>query len=154
MNRKHPLTARGFSLLEVVFASALFLIISSALVMLALQSLSVEAQSSEYQTAVAYAEEGREAVRMIRKAGFDEMGTVTDGGISSDGYGSLRFDGGTNTFGIFERHITVAYVPRFDGGGDDGSTMKVTVTVTWPVGSSTPQSVTLTDYLVHWEKSY
>ncbi|QQR78602.1 MAG: prepilin-type N-terminal cleavage/methylation domain-containing protein [Candidatus Moraniibacteriota bacterium] len=154
MSNLSSLPPRGFSILEVVFASALFLIIASALVMLVLQGLAVETQSQEYQSAVAYAEEGRDAVRMLRKAGFEMLGTVTDGGFASDGYGSLRLDGGANAFGIFERRMTIADISRFDGTGNDGSTKRVTVTVTWPVGSETPRTVILTDYLVYWENGY
>lgn len=154
MNNFHPSSVRGFSLLEVVFASALFLIVASALVMLVLQGLAVETQSQEYQSAVAYAEEGRDAVRMLRKAGFEALGTVNSGGISADGYGGLRFDGSPNFAGPFERRITVEDIPRFDGAGNDGSTKRVTVTVVWPAGSETPRTVTLTDYLVYWENEY
>lgn len=154
MNSTRHLSSRGFSLLEVIIASALFLIIASALVTLVLQGLSVEAQSEEYQSAVAYAEEGRDTVRMLRKSGFEALGTVTDGGFAPDGHGSIAFDGGANTFGQFERRITVADIDRFDGGGNDGSTKRVTVTVMWPAGSPTPRTVTLTDYLVYWENQY
>lgn len=154
MNSFHQSSRRGFSLLEVVFAAALFLIISSALVMLVLQGLAVETQSQEYQSALAYAEEGRDAVRMLRKAGFAGLGTVSEGGVAADGYGSISFDGSANFSGPFERRITVADIDRFDGGGNDGSTKRVTVLVTWPVGATTPRTVTLTDYLVNWENSY
>ncbi len=122
--------------------------------MLVLQGLAVETQSQEYQSAVAYAEEGRDAVRMLRKAGFETLGTVTSGGVASDGYGSLRLDGSPNTSGIFERRITIEDIPRFDGAGNDGSTKRVTIMVSWPVGSETPRTVSLTDYLVYWENEY
>lgn len=154
MNSHHPSSLRGFSLLEVVFASALFLIVASASVMLVLQGLAVERGSQEYQSALAYAEEGRDAVRMLRKSGFEVLGTVTNGGITPDGYGSLRFDGSPNFAGLFERRITVEDIPRFDGAGNDGSTKRITVTVVWPAGSETLRTITLTDYLVYWENEY
>ncbi len=151
----HPQSLRkGFSLLEVVFSSAIFLIIASALVTLVLQQLSVAAQSQEYLSAVAYAEEGRDMVRVLRKSGFDVLGTVTDGGLSPDGYGGIRFDGSPNAFGIFERRTTVEDIARFDGGANDGSTKRVTIRVAWPIGAATQRTVTLTDYLVHWEGEY
>lgn len=144
----------GFSLLEVVLSAALFLVLASSLVSLVLFGLSVERWSLEYQTAAVYAEEGRDAVRMLRKAGFGSLGTITDGGASDDGSGGLVIDGSPDVFGQFERRITIADIARLDGGGEDGTTKRITVTVSWPVGAAVPRSVTLTDYLVHWENEF
>lgn len=157
MNRGRYRSVRhslGFSLLEVILSAALFLVLASALVSLVLLGLSVERWSQEYQVAVAYAEEGREAVRMLRKAGFESLGIVTDGGLSDDGSGGLGLDDDPDVFGQFERRITLTDIPRLDGGGDDGTTKRVSVTVVWPASSATPRSVTLIDYLVYWENAF
>lgn len=136
----------GFSLLEIILASAIFLLLTSGVSMLVLQSLSVERQSADYLVAVSFAEEGREAVRFMRKSSYSNLGTVTDGGVASDGYGGLLFDGSPNSFGVFERKITVT---------DLSETMKrVEVTVNWPVTAEITNTVTVTDYLFDWQRSY
>lgn len=137
---------RGFSLLEIMLSAALLLMLASGVAMLVLHSLAVERQSANYLAALSFAEEGREAVRFMRKSGYAALGTVTEGGVSSDGYGGLRFDGSANLFGSFERKITVS---------DLSETMKrVDITVTWPGTVESTHSVTLTDYLFNWERPY
>ena len=59
---------KGFSLLEIILASAIFLLLTSGMALLVLHSLSVERQSADYLGAVSFAEEGREAVRFMRKS--------------------------------------------------------------------------------------
>lgn len=136
----------GFSLLEVVIAAAIFLIFSSGVILLILQALSVERQSANYLKAVSYAEEAREAVRFMRKSSYANLGTVVAGGIASDGYDSLRFDGSPNTVDQFERRITVS---------DENDHMKrVEIMVTWPVAPEVVDSITLTDYLFDWQLPY
>lgn len=125
--------------------SAIFLLIASGVSLLVLQGLSVERQSADYIAAWSFAEEGRNAVRFLRKTGYAEMGTVTDGGISSDGYGGIGFDGSPNYIGNYERKITVT---------DLNETMKrVSIVVSWP-GIEIPNTITLIDYLYDWQRPY
>ncbi len=145
MNR-HRSARAGFTLLEIIIAVALFLVFSSAVVLLCLQSLSIERQSVDYLKAVSFATEGREAVRFMRKSGYALLGTVTDGGVANDGYGGLRFDGSPNFFDHFERRITVIDESEYK--------KRVEVVVFWPTGAERTHSVTLVDYYYDWQLPY
>lgn len=143
--KKQTYKKGGFSLLEIILAATLFLLLASGIALLVLHSLSVERQSADYLVAMSFAEEGREVVRFMRKSNYADLGTVTDGGVASDGYGGLRFDGSPNYFGIFERKITVSDVSE--------AMKRVDIIVTWPQ-SETNNTVVLTDYLFDWQRPY
>lgn len=141
-----PHQPRGFSLLEVILATALFLLLASGIAMLVIHSLAIEYKNTRYLQAVSFAEEGREAVRFIRKAGYDDLGTLENGGVTSDGQGGVRLDEHPNVFGQFERSITI--------GDTDEFTKQVDIRVSWSNGDASPFMVELTDILVHWERPY
>lgn len=143
---KYRSAQSGFTLLEVIIAAALFLVFSSVTVLLCLQSLSIERQGVDYLKATSFAIEGREAVRFLRKSGYAALGTVTNGGVASDGYGGLRFDGSSNTFDHFERRITVA--------DENEYTKRVEIVVLWPITAEHTDSVTIVDYYYDWQLSY
>lgn len=142
----HVASRTGFSVLEIILAVALFLIFSTGIVSLVLQSLAVERESAEYLVATSYAHEGMESVHFIRQAGYSSMGALSEGGIESNDEVGLRFLYGTNTYGMYERKISVTDM--------DPMSKRVDVTVTWPIGSPDQHTLTLTGYLFNWQQSY
>lgn len=149
---------KGFFVLEVLLASALFVIFSAAAVGLVLQGFDANRTGNEETIANQYAAEGIEAVRSIRKQTFYNMvaNTVATG-ASRSASNVWAFNGLNNTFGKYTRVITVADAQR-DGSGNivasggtvDPNTKKVTSTVSWNVSPTRNNSVVLTAYLTNW----
>lgn len=77
---KQRFSLNGFSLIEVLLASALFLFLVSGIALLTTHTLAIEQQGSNYLQAVYLAEQGREAVRFLRKSGFDTLEPLVEGG--------------------------------------------------------------------------
>lgn len=143
---RHLPNKAGFSIIEIVLSTALFLIFSTGMVLLILQSLTVEQESAEYLVATSYAREGIESVNFIRQAGYSSLGTLSEGDIEKNDEAGLRFLYGPNTYEIYQRKITVTDI--------DSTSKRIDVTVTWPLTSENQHAVTLTGYLFNWQQSY
>lgn len=151
----------GFSIVEVVLAGALFIVFSTALVGILLQSLESGRRNTEFIAAIAYAEEGMELARTIRKTGFSEVPLVHEGSVSwngSDGWNTS--DNSGDWFDTYERRITIEYAHRdgngtlADEGSEDARTLKVTVKVYWDWDAVADQreSVEFSEYFAYWEE--
>ncbi|HCM52727.1 TPA: hypothetical protein DIS57_02120 [Candidatus Wolfebacteria bacterium] len=156
MNRTHYFQ-RGLSVLEAILASALFVLIATAVVTLLLQGLGSNRLSNEQTIANQYAAEGIEAVRNIRnRSSYAALATTT--GIGVDASSGVWTLGGTDTlFDKYTRVITIADVYRdtdgnivLSGGVFDPNTKKVISTVRWNVSLSRSYSIVLIAYLTNW----
>lgn len=148
----------GFTIIELLVAGSLFAVFSSAFVVIFLQTFTNDYRQSELNVAMAFAREGIEIVRAMRKDGFPLLGTVTEGGFETVGGGNFRFDGAPDTTDKYERKITVVYAQRSggdiaEGGSVDDKTMKVTSVVEWDSMTGTRESITLSTYIAYWEES-
>lgn len=134
---------RGFSLVEVILASAVFVLLITALVGAYLYGQESTALAGNRARATMLAEEGLEAVRNIRDAGFSNL---TDGthGLAVVGNQWALF-GTSDTTGIFTRQITISAV--------DSERKSVTANVTWQQNAQRPGAVVLTTYFTDWSKS-
>lgn len=149
---------KGVSIIELVIAGAIFIIFSSVFVMLLLQSLSDDRKNTEFSVATFYAKEGMEVVLSMAKEDFPSLGTLSAGGVEPNESKSWQFHEGGDSFGKFNRLITVEYANRNDGNiSDDGSTddktMKISVTVDWESGSSQQEVISMSRYITHWNES-
>ena len=138
----------GFSLVEVVVASAIISISLVAIIQITGSALAFSRQANNVYVASTYLEEGAEAMRTIRDNGWTNISSLSS---SSTYY--LNFNNSTNTWslstasstvGIYTRTISVTPVMRdsnFDitmgSGTTDTNTDKVTVTVSWKESSGT-----------------
>lgn len=136
----------GFSFIEVILASAIFLFLISGIALLTTHTLAIEQQSSNYLQAIALAEQGREGVRFLRKAGFEAIEPMAEGGIRINEQGELQLDTSPDVYGQFERRITI--------GTLDDETKQIDITVLWNTDSDNPTTFTLTDYLYNWERPF
>ncbi|KKU90265.1 MAG: hypothetical protein UY19_C0005G0068, partial [Candidatus Wolfebacteria bacterium GW2011_GWA2_47_9b] len=103
MNRTHYFQ-RGLSVLEAILASALFVLIATAVVTLLLQGLGSNRLSNEQTIANQYAAEGIEAVRNIRnRSSYAALATTT--GIGVDASSGVWTLGGTDT--LFDKYTRV-----------------------------------------------
>lgn len=147
--------------MEVVLAGALFIVFSTALVGILLQSLESGKRNAEFIAAIAYAEEGMELTRTIRKTSFSEVPLVNEGSVSwngSDGWNTS--DNSGDWFDKYERRITIEYAYRdgngtlADAGSEDARVLKVTVKVYWDWDAVADQreSVEFSEYFAYWEE--
>ncbi len=151
-------TQKGFSILEVLLAGAIFVVFSWGVIEVLLLGLTFDRYSQEMTLATAYATEGLEAVRAIRKSGFDHLQVTESSGIIAED-GTLRLGGEENRFDDkYVRTIAVRTVERGDdgsivvsGGTVDEDTMRVTVTVTWSRGVDPNEPIVLETYLTRWQ---
>ncbi len=148
---------KGFSLIELLLAGAIFSVSAWGMAEVLMSALTTDRLSEETAIASLYAEEGIEAVRSIRAGSFDALVETGSSGVAVSG-DHWEFAGSEDTYGKYRRVIGVAEVRRdasgniVESGGDaDPDTRKVTATVTWNVTSSREDSVVLETYLTRWK---
>lgn len=148
---------QGFSLIELLFAGAIFVIFATGIVEALLFGLEADRLGEETTIATEYALEGIEALRSLKAKNFDGV-TVTAGtGLVRDN-GDWILSGSADTFGKYTRTVVIEEVGR-DGDGNidesggtaDPDTKKAAVTVSWDVTPTRPDSVVLETFLTRWE---
>lgn len=152
---------RGFSIIEIILAIAVFVIFSSGAVAVILQGLSANRLGKEQTVATEYAAEGLEAMRSIKNQSFSSLVSTTSAGVARSLAGTWIFSGTSNIFdGRYTRTIAIADVQR-DGSGNivasggtvDPNTRKITATVAWNFTPARSDSVILSTYLTNWRAS-
>lgn len=149
---------KGFSVIEIMLASGLFMIFATGMVTVVLWGLDNNRLAGEQTIANQYAAEGLEAVRSIRNQAYANLDNSTGTGIILNFSNVWAFSGANNTFDKYTRVIAVADVFRdannnivASGGTLDSDTKKVVSTVSWNLNSSRANSVVLTTYLTNWK---
>lgn len=137
-----PKAQLGFSLVEILLAVSIFGLLVTALVGGLIYGQESTALAGERARAVLLAEEGLEAVRNIRDAGFTNL---TDGphglAIAAN---TWTLSGTSDTTDIFTRSLVISSV--------DATRKLITSTVSWPQNPQRTGSVVLTTYLTYWTK--
>lgn len=159
MNKhRFNINEKGFSVIEVILAAALFIIFSTGAIVVILQGLDSNRLGEEQTVANQYAAEGIEAARSIRNSSYASLVNTSGTGIASSS-GVWVFLGSNNVFGKYTRALKVEDVQRTggnivaSGGTIDPNTKKITSTVTWNFSSTRNNSVVLTTYLTNWRKT-
>jgi type II secretory pathway pseudopilin PulG len=157
-------TDRGFSVIEILLAAALFLIFSSGAVGIIIYGNRMNLLGEEQAVATQFANEGVEAVRSIKNQNFTTLSNTycaTGSGIQKSGsVWTLKATGTSDTFDtIYNRIITICDVQRnsngdivASGGTNDPYLKKVTSTVSWNAGTTRADSVVLSTYYTNWKK--
>ena len=96
----------GFSVVEVLLAVTLFGFLSTALIGALVYGRATTADSGDQARASLLAEEGVEAVRNIRTAGYNNLGDGTYGLVQSGNTWTLS--GTSDTTNIYTRSVTIA----------------------------------------------
>ena len=130
---------RGFSPIEALLAVTVFGLLVTALAGAIIYGRSSTATAGDRVRAMQLADEGVEAVRNMRDAAYVN---VTDGthGLAQSG-NTWVLSGSSDTSGIYTRQVAIATV--------DSTRKTVTVTVSWPNGTSTSQ-VNVTSRFTNW----
>lgn len=130
----------GFLLVEVILASAVFVLLITALVGAYLYGQESTALAGNRIRAVMLAEEGLEAVRNIRDAGFSTLANGTYGLIITGN--KWNFFESQDTTDIFTRQIIISSV--------DTKRKLVTANITWQQNPQRSSSVFAVTYLTDW----
>lgn len=132
----------GFSLIEAILAVAVFSLLLTAFAGIFASGGQSSMLAGQRARAVFLAEEGLEAARNIRDAGFANLADGTHGLAVSGNQGT--FSGSQDTSDIFTRQIVVSTV--------DAKRKSVTSNVTWQQNLQRTGSVALTTYLTNWTR--
>lgn len=133
----------GFSLVEVLLSVTILGLIVTALVGAFIFGRESTAISGQRARAIFLAEEGLEAARNIRDAGFGNLTTGTHGlAISGSQW---NFSGSSDTTDIYTRQTTIASA--------GSNRQQVTTTVTWQQNPQRTGQVQVVTYLTNWKAS-
>lgn len=132
---------RGFLLIEVMLAIAVFLLLVSAFTTAYLYGQESSALAGTRSQAVLLSHEGLEAARNITDAGFDNL---TDGtyGLTQSG-NTWMLSGSSDTVDIFTRSLTISSV--------SDERKYVTSTVSWQQNPGRTGAVALTTQFTNWQ---
>jgi prepilin-type N-terminal cleavage/methylation domain-containing protein len=144
MNKKNKKNNKGFSLLELVLAIAIFSLSSVALVTLIIDAGVSTRLSQERSEALFYAKEGMDAVRAIRDSAWAST-TVGTHGLSTDN-SSWVFAGDSDL-------INDKYTRTVEIEDVSVTTKNVTVNIVWSLTPARPATVTLTTILTNWRNN-
>lgn len=139
-----PNGSKGFSAIEVLLASSIFILIVAALMGAFIYGSESTALAGQRARAVFLAEEGLEASRNIRDASFSNLSDGTTGLAIS---GNQWIFSGTSdtTDDFYTRQITIS------AAGTDRK--QVASTVTWQQNNQRTGSVSLTTNLTNWRNT-
>ena len=163
-------SAKGFSIVEVILASAMFMLFSTAAVTLVLRGFDANRLGSEETIANQFASEGIEAVKSIKNQAYTNL--ITPSPIPravrrnvSNVWEFNPTDGSNNTLihngsDNYVRQVKIEPVNRdasgnivASGGINSQETKKITSTVNWNFNSARPESVSLISYLSDFRKT-
>ncbi len=131
----------GFSLVEVILSTAVFVLLVTALVGAYLYGQEATMLAGNHARANMIAEEGLEAARNIRDASYAGLTNGMHGLlVSSNQWG---FSGTSDVTDIFTRQVVVSTT-------EDTNRKNLTSTVTWQQNPSRTGSVSLVSRLVNW----
>lgn len=134
------MNSKGFSLVEVLLAVAIFALFVTGLVGGLIYGQQSTALAGAQSRATVLADEGLEATRNIRDANFSNLTNGTFGLTTTGNQWNLS--GSSDTTDIFTRQIVISTV--------DANTKQIVATVTWTQNAQRAGSVSLTTYLANW----
>lgn len=133
--------SRGFSIVEILIASAIFLLTTTIFISSLISAKFGFDYSTRENRAVLLAEEGLEAVRNIKDAGFENLidGTY---GISNSG-SVFDLSDSPDISDIFTRSLTISTIAE--------NQKRVDAFVSWADKISSSNSVTMSTYFTNWK---
>ncbi len=139
INRK----TRGQSVLELLIAMGIFVMVSSAGILLFFSGQSLSVDGANARIGLDYAAEGLEATRSIRNRSWAEITTGEHGLTYVNG--QWQFSAAQDAKDIFTRKVTVTQVAT--------DTKNIVTTISWATDPSRPQTVQLTEQLTDWKNT-
>lgn len=133
----------GFSLVEVILSSAVFVLLVTGLLGAYLYGQEATVLSGNHNRAMMLAEEGLEASRNIRDASFANMTNGTFGLTTTSNQWNLS--GSSDTTGIYNRTVTVTT--------PSSNRRRITSRVVWQQNAQRSGEVTVVTHLTNWQRS-
>jgi Tfp pilus assembly protein PilV len=147
---------KGFSLVELVVALAIFVIIIGGMAMLIVGGHLSNFENEKRLQASAVLTETWEALHAIRNENWNSIANGSHGLTHGNGY--WEFSGGSDEQNGITRQITVSDVRRdadgniLEGGGDtDSDSKNIQIQISWHPTSDQDQSLTLNTYLHNYQ---
>ncbi|MBI2019931.1 hypothetical protein HYS94_00725 [Candidatus Daviesbacteria bacterium] len=159
--------SKGFSILEVILAAALFVTFSVGAITVVVSGYNANRLGAEFSVANQFASEGMEAVKSIKNQSYCDLAAVsssTRGLLRTGGVWAFDADGTDdrlthNSSDDFIRTVKVERVRRnaagdivISGGTVDSYSKKITSTVNWNFNTARPESISLVSYLSDWRR--
>ncbi len=158
---------KGFSVIEVILAAAMFVVFATGAIVAVISGLNANRLGNEVTIGNQFNAEGMEAVRSIKNQSWSTFAAKGDAGNTgvTNGTGVWAFKASPDLLpsdNRFSRIIVVSCIQRDASGNISGSiacsnvarddnTRKVVVTTSWNFNSARPESVVLTEYLTKWK---
>jgi len=137
---------KGFSLLELILAVAIFSLGSYAMATLLIDVNINTRYNTEKTEALFYAKEGLSATQSIRDKGWADFTTTEGSGLVVDSGGwILNGDASDLIDNKYTRTVSIEEV--------DTWLKKITSTISWPLTPTRTSSITLTTYLSDWKEN-
>jgi prepilin-type N-terminal cleavage/methylation domain-containing protein len=136
---------RGFSLLELILAVAIFSLGSVAMVTMLVDANLSTRLSAERTEALFYAAEGLNATRSIRDNAWSDLSAGPHG--LDDSGASPVFSGGSDSPDGDDKYTRVITITDIDA-----STKNISANITWNLTSARIASVTLETVLTNWSQ--
>ena len=133
----------GFSLVEVILSTAVFVLLVTALVGAYLYGQEATALAGNRARATMLAEEGLEAVRNIKDANFSNLSDGTHGLVISGNQWTLS--GSSDVTDIFTRQVIISSA--------DAKRKSVTANITWQQNPQRTGSLSLATRFTNWQAS-
>ncbi|MSU75087.1 MAG: hypothetical protein EXS55_01030 [Candidatus Magasanikbacteria bacterium] len=134
--------ASGFTIVEVILASALFALITTGLAGTLLYGEEAVVIAGQRGAAVALADESMVAVRNMRDADYALLVDGVHGLAVSNN--QWVFSGVSDTVGVYARQLTITSL--------DLNRKKVVATVAWQENIRRSGQINLTTYLTNWRR--
>jgi prepilin-type N-terminal cleavage/methylation domain-containing protein len=151
---------KGFSVVEILIAMAIFLIVATAVVPAIAQTFTISRLGDNETDATLYAQEGIEAARSIKNQSWANLVDGNHGLATNSGV--WAFSGTSNTKGIYTRQISISDVYRdtsnnvqLSGCANmlDLNTKHATSSATWNSSPTRSNTVALETYFTNWKKT-
>lgn len=135
--------SKGFSLVEVLLAAAVFGLIVTGLIGGLIYGQQSTATAGMQSRATFLADEGLEATRNLRDGNFSNLANGTFG-LTTTG-NQWHLSGSSDTTDNFTRNIAISTV--------DANTKQIVSTVNWTQNAQRAGSVSTTTYLCNWTQA-
>ena len=155
---RHCKDKNGQALIEILLAMAIFALIATGLFSALSGGFSGDQQASEYNEALAFAQDGMEVARNIRDRAWNEFLFSESGVSATSGSWIFTGEGTTDKQGQLVRTIAFDDVCRdiqgnisaCPGDVEDVHSKRVRVAVSWPRQNGT-SSIEIASYLTNWD---
>jgi len=135
---------KGFSLIEIILAVAIFALVASFFIFAFIESYKIHEKARDWRMATILAEEGIEAVRSIRDSNYDNIPSNQSYGLIMESEGWKLIKGYQEKINKFNREL------MFDSDISSSKGIRVISIVSWRALDGLDQRIELYSLLTNW----